>query len=108
MLFGRRKRRSARGSGPVDDEREARARGTLRRQTQQLEDWCHSGQQVSRAWTLWLVADRADQRLRYRALAAALADDERVAGQVERMIGMPDGGESGAHTESRNTEGGTL
>jgi len=37
VLFGRRKRRSARGSTRVDDEHEARAGGTLSQPTQQVE-----------------------------------------------------------------------
>jgi heme oxygenase len=53
-------------------------------------EWRRSAQRVTRAWNAWLAADHRDRGVRYRAFVAALADEERAATEVERMIELAD------------------
>jgi hypothetical protein len=62
------------------------------RQTQQLQDWRRSAQRVTRAWNAWLAADSGDRLIRYRGFVAALADEERAARELERMVDLGDAG----------------
>ena len=47
----------------------------------------------SRAWDAWLAAEGRDRAVRYSAFAAALADEERAAAEVKRMIELPQAAE---------------
>ena len=58
----------------------------------ELMEWRRSAQRVTRAWNAWLAADRRDRGVRYRAFVAALADEERAAAEVERMIDLAEAG----------------
>lgn len=55
-------------------------------QTQQVDEWRRSAQQVRRAWNAWLAADTSDQALAYDAFVDALAEEEVAAGEVERIV----------------------
>ena len=50
--------------------------------------WRRSAQRVTRAWNAWVAAERRDRSARYRAFVAALADEERAAVEIERMIDL--------------------
>ena len=54
--------------------------------------WRRSAQRVTRAWNAWLAAEAGDRSARYRAFVEALADEERAAMEIERMIGLADPG----------------
>jgi hypothetical protein len=49
-------------------------------------------QRVTRAWNAWLAADGPERRRRYRAYEQALAEEERDAAQVERMLQLAEAG----------------
>lgn len=55
-------------------------------------EWRRSAQRVTRAWNAWLAAESRDRGVRYRAFVAALADEERAAGEIERMIDLAEAG----------------
>ena len=50
--------------------------------------WRRSAQRVTRAWNAWLAAERRDRSVRYRAFVAALAEEERAAAELERMVDL--------------------
>lgn len=54
-------------------------------QTHPIEEWRRSAQRVTRAWNAWLAADRHDRDSCYRAVVAALAEEERAALEMERV-----------------------
>lgn len=56
-------------------------------QTQQFDDWRRSEQQVRHKWEAWLAADGRERAVAYRAFEAALAEEERAAGEIERAVG---------------------
>ena len=55
-------------------------------------EWRRSAQRVTRAWNAWLAAESRDRGVRYREFVAALADEERAATKVERMIDLAEAG----------------
>jgi hypothetical protein len=102
VFFGSSRHRSARGNPRAAEDSDAGIPGTSLRQTQQLEEWRRSTQRVTRAWNAWLAAERRDRATRYRIFVAALADEERAAGEVERMVDLADAGACVATTDPRN------
>jgi hypothetical protein len=102
VLFGSRRNRSPRDARHAD-RGDAGVPERTPRQTQQLAEWRRSAQRVARAWNAWLAADGPDRPIRYRVFEAALADEERAAGEVERMVYLGDAGARVTTTEARNT-----
>jgi hypothetical protein len=51
-----------------------------------LQDWRRSAQQVTRAWNAWLAAEHRDRSDRYLSYVSALAEEERTAAEVQRLI----------------------
>ena len=92
MFFGSRKHRHAGSSGRDSDRSERAVDETVQRQAPQLRDWRESAQRVTRAWDAWLAADRPERGLRYQVYEEALAEEERAAAQVERMLQLADAG----------------
>jgi hypothetical protein len=90
-VFSRSRRRRATQDKPraVDDSG-AGTPETTPPHTQQLQEWRRSAQRVTRAWNAWLAAASRDADVRYRTVMAALADEERAAAEVERMIELPE------------------
>jgi hypothetical protein len=88
VFFRLRRHQSARGNRRVADHSDAGTDDTTAQETQRLVEWRRSAQRVTRAWNAWLAADGRDRALRYRVFVAALADEERAAAEVERMIGL--------------------
>jgi hypothetical protein len=86
MFFGSRKRRLARSSGSDSGGSDLAGDETLRSQARELRDWRESAQRVTRAWSAWLAADGPDRGWRYRAFEEALAEEERAAAEVERVL----------------------
>ena len=93
MFFRLRRHGSRRGNPCVADHNDAGTPETALRQTQQLEDWRRLAQRVKRTRNAWLAAEGGDRGVRYRAFVVALADEERAAAEVERMIEDRDAGE---------------
>ena len=90
-VFFRSKGHRARQENPrVADDRDAGIPETTLQQTRELHDWRRSAQRVTRAWNAWLAAESGDRASRYRAYVAALADEERAAAEVERMVDLGD------------------
>jgi hypothetical protein len=89
VFLNRRARRRARinrhGSEP-----------TAEPQSGQLDEWRRCAQRVTRAWNAWLATDGQERRAWYRAFVQALAEEERAAAEVERMMRRPELGERGA------------
>jgi hypothetical protein len=90
VFFRSRRHESARGNPRVADRSDTRVDGTAPPQIRQLQEWRRSAQRVTRAWNAWLAAASRDADVRYRAVMAALADEERAAAEVERMIELPE------------------
>ena len=67
-----------------------------------LQEWRRSAQRVTRAWNAWIAAETRDRAMRYRIFVAALADEERAAAEVERMVELADAGRCVITTEPRN------
>lgn len=89
--------RSRRHQSPQDNPRvighsDAGIPDDTLRQAQQLQGWRRSAQRVTRAWNACLAADSRDRATRYRDFVAALADEERAAAEVERIVDHADGG----------------
>ena len=88
-MFSRsRRHEGARDNPSVRDRGDAGTDDTTPRQTRQLTEWRRSAQRVTRAWHAWLAAERRDRGERYRALVAALAEEETAAEEVERIIDL--------------------
>ena len=98
MFFRSRRHRSPRDIHRAADHSDAGSPET----TQQLQDWRRSAQRVTRAWNGWLAAESRDRALRYRAFVAALADEERAAAEVERMLELAGAGQCVITADSRN------
>lgn len=88
MFFRSRRHKPACDNPRVADHRDAGTDTATLRQTEQLMQWRRSAQRVTRAWNAWLAAERRDRSVRYRAFVAALAEEERAAAEVERMIDL--------------------
>lgn len=102
MFFRSKGRRSRQENPRAADHNDAGTPETTLRQTQQLQEWRRSAQRVTRAWNAWLAAESRDRALRYRVFVAALADEERAAAEVERMVDLADAGACVTTTEPRN------
>jgi predicted dinucleotide-binding enzyme len=86
VFFRSRRHRSTRGDSRAADHSDAGSPDTTLQQTQQLQDWRRSAQRVTRAWNAWLAAESRDRSVRYGVFVAALADEERAAAEVARMV----------------------
>ena len=93
MFFRSRRRRSSQDNPRAAEHSDGGIPETTLRQTRQMQEWRRSAQRVTRAWNAWLAAEGRDRGVRYHAFAAALADEERAAAEVERMIGLPQAAE---------------
>jgi hypothetical protein len=103
MFFRSRRRKPAYGNPRVADTSDAEAhRATLRR-AKQLMEWRRSAQRVTRAWNAWLAAERRDRSLRYHAFVAALAEEDRAAAELERMIDRSEAGHSVTTIDAPNS-----
>ena len=102
VFFRSRRHRSPRDNPRAADHSDAGIPETTLRQTQQLQDWRRSAQRVTRAWNAWLAAESRDRAIRYRVFVAALADEERAAAEVERMVDLADAGQCVTTTDPRN------
>ena len=92
MFFRSIRHDPARDNPCVADNSDAGTDETTLRRNQQLLEWRRSAQRVTRAWNAWLAAESRDRGVRYGAFVAALADEERAAAEVERMIGLAEAG----------------
>ena len=84
MLFGRKKR-----SRPAVDPSDVSNPGESQpceRESRQWLAWRRSAQRVTRAWNEWLAADRRHRSEIYRSYLTALAEEERAAAEVERVV----------------------
>lgn len=86
MFFDSKTPRSTPGQAPAPDPSEAAPDEAAELRAHQVEEWRQSAQLVTRAWQDWLAANRAEQRARYTAFVAALANEERAAAEVERLV----------------------
>jgi predicted TIM-barrel fold metal-dependent hydrolase len=102
VFFGSRRHQSSQEKPRAADQSDAGIPETTLHQTQQLQDWRRSAQRVTRAWNAWLAAESRDRAIRYRAFVAALADEERAAAEVERMVDRADAGVCVTTTDRRN------
>ena len=102
MFFRSKERRSRQENPRAADNGDAGILETTLRQTRQLQEWRRSAQRVTRAWNAWLAAESRDRALRYHVFVAALADEERAAAEVERMVDLADAGGCVTPTEPRN------
>jgi heme oxygenase len=57
-----------------------------------MMEWRRAAQRLTRAWNAWLAVGGSDRGVRYRAFEAALADEERAAAEVERMVNRAEAG----------------
>ena len=103
MFFRPRRRRSPWDNDRAADQSDVGIPETTLQQTQRLQDWRRSAQRVTRAWNAWLAAETRDRAIRYRVLVAALADEERAAAEVERMVGLADAEARVTATDPRNS-----
>jgi hypothetical protein len=62
----------------------------VQQQSELLQDWRRSAQQVTRAWNTWLAAEHRERSDRYLSYVSALADEERTAAEVQRLIQSTD------------------
>ena len=102
MFFRSRRRQSARDNSRAADDSDTGIPET-KRQTQQLVEWRRSAQRVTRAWNGWLAADGRDRAIRYRVFVAALADEERAAAEVERMVDLAEAERGVTMTDARRS-----
>ncbi|HWJ50299.1 MAG TPA: hypothetical protein VNR42_04720 [Solirubrobacteraceae bacterium] len=103
MFFRSRRHRSPQDHPRAADHSDAGIPETTLRQTQQqLQEWRRSAQRVTRAWNAWIAAETRDRAMRYRIFVAALADEERAAAEVKRMVELADAGRCVITTEPRN------
>jgi hypothetical protein len=102
VFFRSRRRQSSQEKPRAADHSDAGLPETTLHQTQQLQDWRRSAQRVTRAWNAWLAAESRDRAIRYSVFVAALADEERAAAEVERMVDLADVGQCVTTTDPRN------
>jgi hypothetical protein len=84
VFFGLKNRHNAGGgasrlSGPAPDwvaEHGSRA----------WQAWPRSAQKANRAWSEWLAAERAGRDRLYYCYVCAVAEEERVAAELQRII----------------------
>ncbi len=103
MFLRSRRHGPARGNPCLADHSDARTDETALGQTQRLIEWRRSAQRVTRAWNAWLAAEGRDRGVRYRAFAAALADEERAAAEIERGIELPQAEQCVTTADPRNS-----
>ena len=101
MFFRSRRHDPGRDNPRVADISDAGTDETTPRQTQQLVEWRRSAQRVTRTWNAWLAAGRRDRGARYRALVVALAEEERAAAEIKRMIDLAEAGRCVATADPR-------
>ena len=90
-MFSRfRRHEDTRDNARVRDRSDAGTDDTMPCQTRQLMEWRRSAQRVTRAWHAWLAAESRDRGERYRAFEIALAEEERAAAELERIIDLAD------------------
>ena len=103
-MFFRSRRHEPAGDDPrVADISDAGPDDATVPQREPLMEWRRSAQRVTRAWNAWLAAERRDRGERYRTFLVALADEDRAAVEVERMIDLPDAGRCAATIDPRNS-----
>ena len=102
MFFRSRRRRSSQDNPRAAEHSDGGIPETTLRQTRQMQEWRRSAQRVTRAWNAWLAAEGRDRGARYHAFAAALAEEERAAAEVERMVDRADAGVCVTTTDRRN------
>lgn len=102
MFFRSRRQRLPQDNPRAAHDSDAGILETRLQQTQKLQDWRQSAQRVTRAWNAWLAADGDDRAIRYRVFVAALADEERAAAEVERMVDLADAGPYVIAADPRN------
>ena len=84
MLFGPKKRsRPAVHPSSVSNPSESQPG---ERESGQWLAWRRSAQRVTRAWNEWLAADGRHRPDIYRSYLTALAEEERAAAEVERVV----------------------
>ena len=105
MFFRSRRHEPARDNHRVGDKSDAGTDEKALRQTQQLIEWRRSAQRVTRAWNAWLAAESRDRGVRYHAFVAALAEEERAAAEIERMIDFAEAGHHRPQPASRRVGG---
>lgn len=102
-MFSRsRRHEDARDNPRVVDCGDAGTDDTTPRQTWQLIEWRRSAQRVTRAWHAWLAAESGDHGERYHAFEAALAEEERAATEVERIIDLAEARQRTTTIDARN------
>ena len=84
MLFGWRRRRKS--TSGVLHRSDPASRGVAEGQPEQWQTWRRAAQRVSRAWNEWLAADGRDRLELYRRYVGALAEEERAAAALERVL----------------------
>ena len=88
-MFSRsRKDEPAKGNPRIADGNTEATEETAAQHAQRLGEWRRSAQRVIRAWNAWLAAERRDRAVRYLAFIAALADEERAAMEIQRVIAL--------------------
>jgi hypothetical protein len=103
MFFRSRRHRSTRDVRSAADHSDLSTDESTVRQAQERQEWRLSAQRVTRAWNAWLAADDQDRPIRYRVFVAALADEERAAADVQRMVDLTDAGERATTVDPRNS-----
>ncbi len=86
MFVGRKKRRRL-AVDPSDVSNPGESQPGERQSAQWLS-WRRSAQRVTRAWNEWLAADGRDRPDIYRCYLTALAEEERAAAEVERVVAI--------------------
>ena len=86
-MFFRPKRDEPAHGNPGGADRNAEATDeTAAQEAQRLGEWRRSAQRVTRTWNAWLAAESRDRGAWYGAFIAALADEERAAAELQRVI----------------------
>ena len=102
MFFRSNRSQSPRDHPCAAEDSDAGIPDSTAQQTQQPQDWLRSAQRVTRVGNAWLAAEGRDRGVRYGVFVAALADEERAAAEVERMLDLTDAGHCVATTDPRH------
>ena len=86
MFFERTKRSRPAVHSPDVGDPDASQPGE--RESGQWLAWRRSAQQVTRAWNEWLAADGRQRPAIYRRYLTALAEEERAAAEIERVVAV--------------------
>ena len=103
MFFRSRRHEPARDNLRVADSTGAGTDDPTPMRSPQLMEWRRSAQRVTRAWNAWLAAESRDRGVRYDALVAALADEERAAAEIERLLNVAAAGCCRETLDARNS-----